>query len=218
MIQVENLSKTYQTAKILDNLALTVEPGQTVAILGPSGSGKTTLLRLIAGLDQPDGGTISLAGQVVSSSTQILAPHQRHIGFVFQTPILWPHMTISQNIAFGLGHLTAPVKKQRIQQLLERLAIAPLAHRYPYQLSGGEAKRASLARVLAPHPPYILFDEPLTNLDLTLKQTLLHYIREYLELTAACALYVTHNPTEAQYLSEKIFWLKEGKLQSDEIP
>ncbi|ANV85908.1 ABC transporter (plasmid) [Picosynechococcus sp. PCC 7003] len=217
MIQVENLSKTYQGNNILDNLALTVQPGQTVAILGPSGSGKTTLLRLIAGLDQPDGGTIALAGQVVSSPTQTLAPHQRHIGFVFQTPILWPHMTISQNIAFGLGHLTAPVKKQRIQQLLERLAIAPLAHRYPYQLSGGEAKRASLARVLAPHPPYLLFDEPLTNLDLSLKQTLLHYIRDYLDLTAACAIYVTHDLTEAQYLSGQIFWLKGGKLQPDAI-
>lgn len=217
MIHIENLSKYYQTVSVFKNLALTVPSGQTVAILGPSGSGKTTLLRLIAGLEKPDTGHISLAGQVVSSPTWSLAPHLRRVGLIFQTPILWPHMSVYQNITFGLSHLKAAAQKQRTQQLLERLAIAHLSHRYPYQLSGGEAKRVALARVLAPHPPYLLFDEPLTNLDPKLKQILLHYIREHLNLTAACALYVTHDFTEADHLTDQIFVLAEGQLHPYEI-
>lgn len=212
MIRVEQVSKTYGSVPVLRQLCLTIPPGGKTAILGRSGSGKTTLLRLIAGLDRLDGGEIYLGDRRVSCPQHYLPPHQRGIGFVFQSPALWPHLTVQQNITFGLAHLSKTEQKQRLELLLEKLAIAPLIDRYPHQLSGGEAKRVAFARTLAPRPPFLLLDEPLSNLDQGLKEELLTYLQDYLNVTQACTLYVTHDLAEAQFLTSDIQLLQDGQL------
>jgi len=214
MIQVEKVTKTYGQVTVLQNLSLSVSPGRRVAILGRSGSGKTTLLRLIAGLERLDAGEISLGDRVVSSPQYYLPPHQRGVGFVFQAPALWPHLTVLQNIAFGLGNLGKAKRQERIQSLMERLAIASLAHRYPHQLSGGEAKRVAFARTLAPRPPFLLLDEPLSNLDMGLKEELLTYLQDYLNATEACLVYVTHDLAEAEFLTSDIHYLHNRQLMN----
>ena len=212
MLRVEQITKNYGQKPVLQNLSLTMPPGGITAILGRSGSGKTTLLRLIAGLEQLDAGDIYLGDRQVSCPQSYLPPHQRGIGFVFQSPALWPHLTVLQNIAFGLDSLSKTEQKQRIEALLERLAITSLAQRYPHQLSGGEAKRVAFARTLAPRPPYLLLDEPLSNLDKGLKRELLNYLQDYLNLTQACTIYVTHDLKEAQFLTADIQHLQQGRL------
>ncbi len=213
MIGVRGVTKSYGRIRVLKEISLEVGTG-TIAILGASGSGKTTLLRLIAGLERPEQGEIYLDGRLVSQPHWILPPHQRGIGFVFQSSALWPHMTVAQNIAFGLDGLSKGERQQRLNQILETMALSRLSHRYPHQLSGGEARRVALARALAPRPPYLLFDEPLTNLDPTIKLELLKYVHEHLEMTEACSIYVTHDVTEALQITDCILVLRDGQLDA----
>lgn len=209
MIQVRDVTKYYQDVKVIEHFSLEVPKSSTLVVLGPSGCGKTTLLRLIAGLETPDEGEILFNGSPASRPGWVLPPHMRSIGFVFQTPALWPHMNIAQNIRFGM-----PTKHEgRVQELLARTGLAELANRYPGQISGGEARRAALARALAPEPQHLLLDEPLTNLDPDLKQDMLALIQECVVKTGASLIYVTHDAGAAQQISERIITIENCRVK-----
>jgi iron(III) transport system ATP-binding protein len=212
MILMDKVTKYKGGLTILNQVILEVPPTESVAIIGPSGSGKTTLLRLIAGLEMPDRGQIFIDGKLMSCPEWTLAPDKRGIGFVFQAPALWPHMTVAQNILFGLQGLTKKVARLRLEELLARTSLSGLADRYPHQISGGEARRVALARALAPRPRCLLLDEPLTNLDPELKEDMLCLIEESIWESRICSIYVTHDADEAERISERILTLKGGSL------
>ncbi len=212
MITIHRLTKFYGEVKALDGVSLELNNPDPLVILGPSGSGKTTLLRLIAGLESPDEGEIYINGLLASKPGCVLLPPQRHIGFVFQSSALWPHMTVAQNILFGLNGLTKNEARVRLQGLLDMTHLKGLEQRYPDELSGGEARRVAIARCLAPKPKYLLMDEPLINLDPDLKEKVLSLIEETTRQTQAFLVYVTHDAEEATKLSGRILNLRSGRL------
>jgi len=214
MISVSNLSKRYQGKNALEEINFELAAGSRTAISGPSGSGKTTLLRLLAGLELPDQGEVHLDGILASRPSWALAPHLRRIGMVFQSPALWPHMTLAENISFGLAGYAKSEARDRLAELLESCALQGLENRYPDQISGGEARRAALARALAPDPDILLMDEPLTNLNPELKADLLALIRRATS-EVVTLIYVTHERQEAEYLCQEIWTLRHGKLYKD---
>lgn len=217
MIELENISKTFGTRRAVDRVSLVIPDHARIALLGPSGSGKTTLLRLIAGLEKPDAGTISMDGRLVSSPDCMVPPSARSIGFVFQSSALWPHMTVADNIQFALENLPYSEQKQRGESLMERMLILPLADRYPDQISGGEARRVALARALAPRPATLLFDEPLTNLDRPLREDLLMLVMESVQESGSSMVYVTHDEYEADTVAGTTIRFEHGTICSDGI-
>jgi iron(III) transport system ATP-binding protein len=210
-LHIEGLSKSYPAARILDDLALTVASGERVVILGPSGVGKTTLLRLIAGLDVPEAGEIRLAGQVVTGPGVDVPPHRRGLAYVAQFPGLFPHMTVLDNIAFGVAGERA-ARRARAAALLQELELTGLAERYPDQLSGGQAKRAALARALAPQRALLLLDEPLTHVEPALRDALLAVVRAHVAADSATLVYVSHDPAEATQMAPRCLVLTAGRL------
>jgi len=217
MIELEDVSKTFGSRLAVNHVSFTLpDQGRTI-LVGPSGSGKTTLLRLIAGLEIPDTGTITLNGRLVSSQECMVPPSERSIGFVFQSSALWPHMTIADNIRFALGGLPQSEQQQRSRFLMERMGILSLADRYPNQISGGESRRVALARALAPRPATLLFDEPLTNLDRPLRENLLGLILESVREVGSGMVYVTHDEYEAETLAGTIVRFSNGSICSDGI-
>jgi ABC-type sugar transport system ATPase subunit len=213
MIIVKQVAKSFGEFNAVDHVSLEL-PDQTCSvILGPSGTGKTTLLRLIAGLEMPDSGEIYIDGALVSRPGQVTAPHLRNLGFVFQSSSLWPHMTVAQNILFGLHGLPKNEAKNRLFELLENTSLTGLERRYPHQLSGGEARRVALVRTLASKPKNLLMDEPLTNVDPDLKARLLAFLNKTVQETHACLLYVTHDAEEAAQISDRIFRMENGNIK-----
>ncbi len=212
MIQICHLTKFYGKARALEDVSLQVTTPEPLVILGPSGSGKSTLLRLIAGLEMPDAGEIHINGSPASRPGWALPPHRRNIGFVFQTPALWPHMTVAGNITFGMNGLSQDRMRDRLRELLEGFDLHGLGGRYPDELSGGEARRVAIARCLAPEPRYLLMDEPLTNLDRELKRKALARIACAVRDTRAFLVYVTHDPDEARKLSGRVIFLDAGRV------
>jgi len=212
MIAVTSLSKNYGQIQALLRVSLTVPESETLAIMGRSGSGKTTLLRLIAGLEEPDEGCIIINGTAASKPGWVLEPYRRGLGFVFQTPALWPHLTVAQNILFGLQSLPRQEAWGRLQELLGQMSLKELASRYPHQLSGGEARRVAIARTLAPRPRILLMDEPLIHLDDGLKAEMLFLIRESVRRSEATMMYVAHDAREAEYLTTQILVLDHGHV------
>ncbi|MDD3579705.1 MAG: ABC transporter ATP-binding protein [Desulfobacca sp.] len=212
MIRTVQLSKSFGTVDAVVEVSFVVPAQGTLTILGPSGSGKTSLLRLIAGLDLPNAGEIYLDGKLASRPGWSLEPYRRGIGFLFQTPALWPHLTVAQNILFGLHHLPRPAARARLEELLEQMVLCDVANRFPYQVSGGEARRVSLARTLAPRPPILLMDEPLINLDLELKEQLMHLIKAAVTRHHATLIYVTHDLIEAATISQDFLFLEKGRI------
>ena len=217
MIELKNISKTFDSYRAVDKVTLTIPDHAQVVLLGPSGSGKTTLLRLIAGLEVPDTGTITMDGRLMSSPDTMVPPSERSVGFVFQSGALWPHMTVADNIQFALGDLTPGGQQPRTRALMERMGILTLAGRYPDQISGGEARRVALARALAPRPATLLFDEPLTNLDRTLREDLLLLIIESVREAGSRMLYVTHDEYEAERIDGTVIRFEKGAICRDGI-
>ncbi len=213
MIAVQELVKDFGVVRAIDHVTFELQEGDSTAIYGPSGSGKTTLLRLIAGLEKPDEGTVRINGDMMSGLGILVAPHKRGVGFVFQNPALWPHMTVAKNILFGLKGLPKQEAQQRLDELLERTELQGLEFRYPSQLSGGQARRVALARTLAPKPKILLMDEPLTNIDPTLKASLLNLVKEVVSKESVTMIYVTHDIDEAaQIAGDRLFEMKMGRL------
>lgn len=212
MIRLNGVSKAFGQVCAVSNVSLTVERHAALALTGPSGSGKTTLLRLIAGLEEPDAGKISLDGQIVSRPGAVAAPHTRSIGMVFQSPALWPHLTVARHIAFGLAGWERTEARSRIKTLTRLAKLRGLEDRYPHQLSGGEAQRVALARALAPCPHILLLDEPLSNLDPELHADMLALIQQVRAETDVTLIFVSHDPRAAAAMCDSVVALRGGRV------
>jgi len=218
LLDIENISKNYGTRKIVDGLSLQLLPGTIACLLGPSGCGKTTVLRLIAGFDQVSAGVIRIDGQAVSQGARMLPPEQRHIGMVFQDYALFPHLTVQDNVGFGLFALERTARAQRVAEMLELVHLGDAARAYPHELSGGQQQRVALARALAPRPRLLLLDEPFSNLDVELRERLSLEVREILKHEGTTAILVTHDQHEAFTIADEIGLMHEGKIQQWDTP
>ncbi len=215
LLSLTHVAKRLGSHQAVDDVSFDVANGEAVAILGPSGSGKTTLLRLIAGLDTPDRGEISIDGvRVAADGRSIVPPYERRIGFVFQDLALWPHMTVQQQLEFVLGSLKVArsVWRARINDALTLVRIEHLASRYPHQLSGGEQQRAALARTLAGQPRLILLDEPLASLDSDLRAHLRQELASLQRSLAVTSVYVTHDRDDAAVIADRVLSMRAGTL------
>ena len=208
LLEVEHIDLSFSSQaadiSVLKDYSLQVAPGETVCILGPSGCGKSTLLRTIAGFENIDAGLIKLNGKTVSSAQLTIAPEHRKIGFLFQDYALFPHLTVAENIAFGLRKSPKAIRQQRVQAMLDLVDLNPYAQRRPHELSGGQPQRVALARALAPEPELLLLDEPFSNLDGPTRERLISELRPILKQSKVSTLLVTHSETEAQALGDRI--------------
>ncbi len=203
---------------VLQDVSLRIEAGAMVCLLGPSGCGKTTLLRLIAGFEEPDTGMIRLGEQQVSRPGHAVAPEKRQIGMVFQDYALFPHMTVAQNILFGLFRRPATHRNRRLADLLQLVGLADMAERYPHELSGGQQQRVALARALAPGPQLLLLDEPFSNLDVNLRRQLRQEMQDLLRHTDMTTILVTHDQEEALSLADTLAILDQGRVVQYDTP
>lgn len=212
MLELSHLGKNFATVAVLQDISFSVPQGQLVAILGASGSGKTTLLRLIAGFLTPDAGEIRLSGTLLATPGKSLRPEQRGIGYVAQEGALFPHLTVAQNIAFGLKR-AARGDMARIERLLAMVGLpAAYAKRPPQALSGGEQQRVALARALAPQPRLLLLDEPFSALDAGLRAETRAAVAQALEAAGATAILVTHDQSEALSMGQNVGVMQAGRL------
>jgi ABC-type Fe3+/spermidine/putrescine transport system ATPase subunit len=209
-LEIESLVKRFAGARVLDGVSLAVEPGEIVALLGPSGSGKTTLLRCLAGFEIPDAGTIRIGGEDLTR----LPPERRGLGMVFQHYALFPHLTVGENVAFGLDarKLAREVVRSRVAAALARVDLAGFEARAVHQLSGGQQQRVALARALAPEPRVLLLDEPLSNLDPSLRERTRRELAALLRAVGISSILVTHEQEEAFDLGDRIALLHDGRL------
>ncbi len=214
-IVLEGVTKRFGANVVVDNLNLTIDDGAFVTLLGPSGCGKTTTLRMLAGFASPDAGTIKVDGKAYSSAGFAIPPEHRGMGMVFQNYAVWPHMTVYQNVAFGLEVLKRPggEVKSRVAKILEIVGLKGLEERYPGQMSGGQQQRVALARSLVVEPSILLLDEPLSNLDAKLREHMRWELKELQKRIGITFVYVTHDQAEAMALSDCVAVMSMGKLQ-----
>jgi sulfate transport system ATP-binding protein len=210
-ILVRNVSKRFGDFVALDDVSLEVESGSLTALLGPSGSGKSTLLRIIAGLETADAGEIELSG----TDATVLTPQKRNVGFVFQHYAAFKHMTVRENVAFGLKVRKRPKAeiKERVDELLNLVQLQSFGHRYPAQLSGGQRQRMGLARALAPEPQVLLLDEPFGALDARVRAELREWLRRLHDVVHVTTVFVTHDQDEAMEISDQIAVINHGRLE-----
>lgn len=218
ILSIQNLSKKYPQNQVLalEDFSLVIQKGEIVAITGESGCGKTTLLRLIAGLEIPDEGTITIHNQIVAGKTTWIKPEKRHVGMVFQDYALFPHLNIRENIAFGLNK--EKNKNQIINEILFLVGLKGYENRYPHELSGGQQQRVALARALAPQPALLLLDEPFSNLDEMLKEQVRKDLLQIIRQTAITTLLVTHDVKDALAIADRVAVMQQGKLQQCSHP
>ncbi|MGY3714980.1 ABC transporter ATP-binding protein [Sutcliffiella cohnii] len=213
-VKIEDLLFQYRNAKTptIQNFSLNIEKGEVVSILGDSGSGKSTILRLIAGLEVPQKGSITINGQKMIDDKHFTPPEKRGIGMVFQDYCLFPHMTVANNIKFGLKKLNRKQKQERLEEMLTLVNLQDFKDRYPYELSGGQQQRVALARALAPAPSLLIFDEPFSNLDASLQEKIREELRVIIKQTGITSILVTHDEADAKALADRIVYVKEGKI------
>ena len=213
-VSIRGLTKKFADSAAVDELHLEIGDGEFVSLLGPSGCGKTTTLRLLAGFLQPDAGEIRVAGVVVSSPSLLVPPERRNMSMIFQSYAVWPHMTVAQNVAYGLKFkkLTKPEIDAKVTKLLGVVHLAELKDRYSAELSGGQQQRVALARALVVEPQILLMDEPLSNLDANLREEMRFEIRRLHEEFKITTVYVTHDQAEAMATSDRIAVLDRGRL------
>ena len=214
-VALRGLTKRFGDTVALDNVSLEIEHGTLVCLLGPSGCGKTTALRLLAGFTEPTAGEIALGDRVVSSPRRTLPPEQRNVSMVFQSYALWPHMTVAQNIAYGLElrKLDRAFIAKKVEAILATTRLAPLAERYPAELSGGQQQRVSLARALIVEPETLLLDEPLSNLDANLREEMRFEVRRLHDAYRYTTVYVTHDQSEAMTAADLIAVMNAGRIE-----
>jgi iron(III) transport system ATP-binding protein len=212
MLSFNDVNKSFAKEPVLESVSLSVEKGSVLAVLGPSGCGKTTLLRIAAGFEKPDSGSVSIDGKTVAGGKSFTPPWKRGISMVFQELALWPHLSVEKNLRFVLkGHKKAQAN-EKIQQILEQTKLLPLGRRYPAHLSGGERQRLALARALVSRPGYLLMDEPLSNLDILLKQEILTLIRQLVREYNTGVIYVTHSLDEAKALGDRVAIMDKARV------
>ncbi len=210
MLQVTNIHKTYEGRPLLEGISFTVARGETVCLLGPSGSGKSTLLRIIAGLEEAEEGRVYWEGEDITA----VPPHRRRMGMVFQDYALFPHLTVAENVAFGLRMQgwSPQAQQERVREVLGLVRLTGFEARRVTDLSGGEQQRVALARALAPRPHVLMLDEPLGALDRALREELLEELRGILRASDVAAIYVTHDQEEAAAIADRILILHDGKI------
>jgi iron(III) transport system ATP-binding protein len=220
VLETRALSKRYRGAPAyaLRDVAFTIARGEVLAVVGESGCGKTTLLRLIAGLEVPTAGTVLLNGAAVSTVRAVLPPERRGVGFVFQDYALFPHLTVLENVAFGLHTLSRTERRRRGVAALGLVGLEEYATRYPHELSGGQQQRVALGRALAPGPALLLLDEPFSNLDMMLKTQVRDDIAQIIRSTGTTALFVVHDLEDVLSVADRIAILKQGSLQQLDTP
>ncbi len=210
LLTLAGVSHRYGARPVVQDADLELAPAAIACLLGPSGCGKTTLLRLIAGFERPETGTIALDGTVISSPERMVAPEHRHMGMVFQDFALFPHLTVSGNIGFGLDKKQRPA---RVAELLTLTGLDGLGNRYPHQISGGQQQRVALARALAPRPRLVLLDEPFSSLDVSLRERLAGEVRLILQREGTAAILVTHDQHEAFAFADGIGVVHDGRIE-----
>lgn len=215
-LEVRNLDKHFGQFHAVQDVSFNVQKGHLIGLLGPSGGGKTSILRMLAGLESPDSGDIIFHGQKVNQ----LPPQEREIGFVFQNYALFKHMTVFDNIAFGLTvkKMKKAAIKERVQELVELTGLAGFEHRYPHQLSGGQRQRVAFARALAPEPQLLLLDEPFAAIDAKIRQELRTWLRELIERVGITSIFVTHDQDEAIEVADEIMIINGGRLEQKGTP
>ncbi len=211
-LQVNNIDIAYGNSPIVKQVSFSLAVGQIGCLLGPSGCGKTTLLRAIAGFEPPLQGDIRICGEVVSKPGRVLAPERRRVGMVFQDFALFPHLTIEQNIAFGLHGVSREQQRSRVDRLLCLINMERYRSVYPHQLSGGQQQRVAIARALAPKPELLLLDEPFSSLDVELREELAREVRMLLKEEGTTAILVTHDQLEAFAMADDIGVMSDGRI------
>lgn len=219
-VELRGLTKTFAGQIAVESVDLRIEHGEMVALLGPSGCGKTTTLRLLAGFLEPDAGEIAVGGRVVSAPGRTLAPEIRNMSMIFQSYALWPHMTVRQNVGYGLElrRVARETVAARVEEILRKARIAELAERYPNEISGGQQQRVALARALIVEPETLLLDEPLSNLDANLREDMRYELRRLHDAFKATTVYVTHDQADAMTTADRIVVMNKGRIEQVGTP
>lgn len=218
LLEVDNLTCGYGGNAVVKGVNFALRPGDIGCLLGPSGCGKSTILRALAGFLPLTDGEIHLRGQPISLPGRTLAPEKRRIGMVFQDYALFPHLSIADNVGFGLRSMAKAEKREKVMDLLHVVHLQDLADNYPHQLSGGQQQRVALARALAPQPTLILLDEPFSNLDADLRRRLSLDVRDILKTLGISAILVTHDQQEAFAMCDQVAVLQNGQIQQWDVP
>jgi len=220
LVELRGLSKHYGSLAAVDNVSLKIDHGLLVCLLGPSGCGKTTTLRLIAGFIEPSGGEIHVGDRIVSSPERTLPPEQRNMSMIFQSYALWPHMTVAENVAYGLKlrRIDRETIAKKLSAILETTKLQTFADRYPGELSGGQQQRVALARALIVEPETLLLDEPLSNLDANLREEMRFEVRRLHDAYRYTTVYVTHDQSEAMTTADLIAVMNGGKIEQAGSP
>ncbi|MBD3766136.1 MAG: ABC transporter ATP-binding protein [Rhodobacterales bacterium] len=216
-LQVDHLTRAFGGRRVVDDVSLQVQAGQVLCLLGPSGCGKSTTLRMIAGVEGPDSGRVRIDGRAVCDGDMAVPPEQRGVGLMFQDFALFPHLTVAQNVAFGLKG-PREARAARVDELLEKVNLADFGPKHPHQLSGGEQQRVALARALAPRPQVMLMDEPFSGLDNRLRDGIRDATLEILKAEGAAVLLVTHEPDEAMRMADQIALMRGGRIVQQGAP
>jgi len=219
-LEIEKLSKHFSGNQhpAVDNITFSMQAYEILAFVGPSGCGKTTTLRLIAGLERPDLGIIRLNQLIIYDADTFVPPEKRNIGMVFQDHALFPHLSVFDNIAFGLRGFSKAEKKDRVSELLKLVSVESLSKRFPHVLSGGERQRVALARALAPEPALLLMDEPFSSLDAHLRLEVREQIRDILKTSQSTVIFVTHDQEEALFMGDRLAVFNQGKMEQIGFP
>ncbi len=213
MLELDHITCGYRPdVATVQDLSLHLQPGNILCLLGPSGCGKTTTLRAIAGFEKVSSGEIRLEGQIVASASIHVPPERRRVGMVFQEYALFPHLSVKDNVAFGLYHWQSAERQARVQTLLELVGLQGLAHRFPHELSGGQQQRVAIARALAPKPLMLLLDEPFSNLDPEMTIKMRKELYRVLRQTQTTAILVTHDHEEAFAMADQVAVMQDGRL------